>query len=179
MSSANVTAPKQVGLQATIADIAAGGAVALPAGTVIDQYRVLVISQTTAGQAITLPSPDDTSILYGIDVMNSGTASFTMFGVTITAQGKARFGWDGDSWSADTAPTQVNVVAESLTPTAQNTIPDLATPPAPGTVTRFYVNGERIDSGITVDASGVITVAPATLGYNIATSDKISVDYLV
>lgn len=66
-----------------------------------------------------------------------------------------------------------------LTPTAQNVIPNLSTIPSVASRVQISVNGIIETSGISVNASGVFTVTPATLGYNIETTDVVAAQYLV
>jgi hypothetical protein len=64
-----------------------------------------------------------------------------------------------------------------LTPTALNTIPTLSPVPLDSTKVLFFVNAALANPGITCDALGVVTVTPATLGYNVETDDQILVHY--
>lgn len=172
--------PKQVGLQAAIANMATGGAVVLPVATpqtVIEMYRAIRIAQTTAGQVITLPNPSDQSIMFDLQVSNTGSASFTMYGVTITAGGNATMYWNGTAWGPDVSPTQAGPTLVNLTPTAQNTIPNVGTAPRAGTPQEFFVNGILVPSGITMSALGAITYTAATVGYNIEVTDQLTVVY--
>lgn len=170
-------APKQYGLVELVGDMATGGPVVLANATNSEQLRAVVISQTTAGQTITLPNPLDTSVVMSIDVHNDGSAAFTMYGVTLTTDAMARFGWNGAMWVPDVAPTAGGPTREILTATAQNVLPSLAVAPIAGTVVKFYINGKHEVAGISSSAAGVITVVPATLGYNIETVDEVVVEY--
>lgn len=78
---------------ANITNKASGGSVGTAAATV-DVAGVLRVNQTTASQALTLPSPTSTTTDHRITVINVGSASFTMHGVTIPANGSADFMWN-------------------------------------------------------------------------------------
>lgn len=88
--------PKQLGKTAAIADMPTGGAITVT-GT-IEQYRALVLSQSTASQTVTLPTPSDATVVYGLDVANTGSTSVTVSGASIAADTTARFLWDGAAW---------------------------------------------------------------------------------
>lgn len=169
-------APKQVGLIEASGDLAAGGAVPLATASRIEQCRVVTIAQTTASQTATLPDPVDTSVLMSISVMNIGSADLTMYGVTISSGTSATFHWNGTAWTADVAASS-SATIEVLTPTADNTVPNASTAPAAGTPQLFFVNGDHVPAGITMDAAGAITVVPATVGYNVSATDTVTVQY--
>ena len=169
-------APKQVGLQTGLSDMATGGVITLP--NTIDEYRAIAIKQSTAAQVIELPKPVDTSIMYSVDVLNIGAETFTMYGVSLTVGGMARFTWDGGSaWLPDVAPVSVNESVELLNPTALNKVPSLSVAPRMGAPVKFFVNGLYETGGLTADAAGDITVVPANLTYNLMPSDDIVAVY--
>jgi hypothetical protein len=170
-------APKQVGLAITQPDMPTGGSIVLLPDTRSEQYRAFSVSQTTAGQSVAIPDPTDASIVFSLDVYNTGSVSFTIYGVTLTAGSFARFGWNGETWAPDVAPTSTGTVVENLTPTAQNTVPDVSSAPAAGTSAIFFVNGVLIPDGISMNVAGEISVSPATIGYNIETVDVVTVVY--
>ena len=169
-------APKQVGLVTASPDMPTGGAVALGALRA-EQHRALTVNQTTAGQAITLPAPVDATVIFGLDVHNIGSASFTLYGVTVTAGASARYSWNGTAYSADVAPTANGSTVEILTPSGQNAVPDVAVAPKAGSSAMFFVNGALATAGVSMDAAGVITVDPVALGYNVETVDRVTVVY--
>ena len=169
--------PKQVGLVEAVADLATGGAVTLATAARTEQLRAMTIAQTTAGQSVTLPDPTDTSVIFSLDVINIGSAAFTMYGVTVSANAKARFAWTGTAFVPDVAPTATGSTVETLTPTADNTVPNVATAPKAGTSQTFFVNGALVPAGITMDAAGAVTIVPATVGYNVSVTDTVTVIY--
>lgn len=67
----------------TITNIAGGGSIGT-APTTVDIASCIFITQTTAGQTLTLPTPTASSGQTVI-VYNNGTQSFTMLATTITA----------------------------------------------------------------------------------------------
>ena len=172
-------APKQIGLVSPINDLATGGVIALAVGLRIEQHRALLVDQTTAGQALTLPAPVDDSVVMALQVSNIGSAAFTMYGVTLSVASSATFYWNGTAWTADVAPTSVGAVVEALTPTAENAVPALASAPKTGTPVKFFVNGSYVTAGITSDAGGAITVDAAALGYNVDSVDTVTAEYYV
>jgi hypothetical protein len=177
----NPIAPKQIGLQAVdIADVAAGGNIPLPATTFIDQYRALSVKQTTASQTLTLPNPTDVSVLYSVNVTNTGTASFTIYGVDLAPNASTWVTWNGASaWTDDVQKAQPAIPkVEVLTPSAKNTVPDLAAAPKAGYPITYFVNGAYVPSGIT-NAGAVITYTAATVTYNLETFDTLTAYYYV
>lgn len=172
-------APKQVGLVVPINDMATGGAVALPVGLRIEQLRALTIGQTTAAQTISLPNPVDTSIVFGLQVSNTGSVSFVMYNVTLAPGTNGTYYWNGAAWGPDATPHAVNAVVEHLVPSGVNTVPALASARRTGTAAKVYVNGVLVSAGITVDLPGAVTVDPVALGYGVAPTDIVSVEYYV
>ena len=88
--------PKQLGRTATVADMPAGGAIVISGR--IEQYRALVVSQTTAGQTVTLPSPVDTSVILTVDVINAGTTAFSLNGFSVSPLSTVSVSWTGVAW---------------------------------------------------------------------------------
>ena len=170
---------KQIGVVEPIADLATGGAISLAVASRIEQVRAVTINQTTASQTITLPAPVDASVVFSLDVHNIGSAEFSLYGVSLAAGQMARYGWNGSAWAPDAAPTSVGATRETLVPTAQNTVPNLAAAPLSGSLVKVYCNGVHVVSGIAVSAAGAVTVTPATLGFNVETTDEIVVEYFV
>lgn len=169
-------APKQVGLVSAITDLATGGAIALGAGLRIEQHRALTINQTTAAQTATLPAPTDSTVIFALQVTNIGTAALTMYGTTLTSHTSATFYWDGTQWTTVVAASSMPTI-QTLTPTAQNTIPNVTTAPRAGSPAQFFVNGDFVASGLAMSAAGAITATAATVGYNIETTDRVTVVY--
>jgi hypothetical protein len=101
-------APKQLGLVFDSPDLPTGGVI-LTAGTV-SQYRVVLVEQTTAGQTISLPTPSDPTIVIGIDVVNTGTASFTISTSSVGIGTAARLIWNGSAWSEVGSTSDKNYV---------------------------------------------------------------------
>lgn len=100
---------KQVGGVLNVPDQATGGAITLHANNSIEQFRAVVITQTTAGQTLTLPDPKDTSIIFSVDLHNKGSASFTLLGQTIAAGSIVRPSWNGTAWILPTAAASKNI----------------------------------------------------------------------
>ena len=53
------------------------------AAAIDTDVRVITMAQTTGGLTFTLPSPSDTSVIVGIDVLYIGTAIFVMYGQSV------------------------------------------------------------------------------------------------
>lgn len=85
--------------------------------------------------------------------------------------------FSGAVWEMKQTPV---LVKEVLAVTAQNAITDLTNAPADGNDVTYFVNGVTVDvlagSGITL-AGQTATVVPATLGYNIETTDRVVASY--
>jgi len=81
----------------TIGDIPSGGDFALP-GTSVDVLTSFSISQTTAGQTISIPSPTNTTAGRIVTILNTGTTSFTMLGITLNIGAGLQAQWGGSAW---------------------------------------------------------------------------------
>ena len=171
-------APKQLGRTATIADMPTGGEVVISGR--IEQYRALVVSQTTAGQTLSLPDPVDTSVVFGLDVVNSGTEAFSFYGQDLATGASARASWDGTQWaalaggSASLTDTLLTAAANNVDLTAGNhdrvdgtsgmTVLDtvtLPTAPAVGEYGEFY-NGSTVALVLAKDAGDAYFGSPST-----------------
>lgn len=81
---------------------AGGGAIGTAAATV-DVASSFACNQTTAAQTLTLPAPTDTTPGRIVSVMNVGTTSFTMLGLTVTVAATPQTAgllaqWNGTAW---------------------------------------------------------------------------------
>ena len=65
-----------------ISDLATGGSITTAAN--INIYTAFNVNQTTAGQTLTLPTPTQNAVNKSVFVINSGSASFTVYGTTLT-----------------------------------------------------------------------------------------------
>jgi len=171
-------APKQVGLVGAVANQTVAGAITVVGS--IEQYRVLDFAQTTAGNlALTLPNPSDPTVQFVLDLINTGTANCTVQGFVLNASSAISLVWSGTAWLA--APTSSIAATESPSVTAQNTVSNLTGFPNVARPVAFFVNGIRVANGAGIALGGannqVVTVTPATLGYNIATTDSVVVTY--
>lgn len=167
-------APKQVGLVGVVANAVAGGVATFTGATNIEQLRLIDFNQTTAGQTFTLPAPADTSVQFVLDVVNTGTASFSLYGMTVGAGTGAMVAWSGTMWVVTPPASAANV--ETATITALNTVANLAGTPNTAKPISWFLNGARINSGISV-AGKAVTFTAATVGYNLQTSDELVVEY--
>lgn len=110
-----------------IADLAAGGAVGTAAATV-NIASTLVLNQTTANQALTLPAPTNTTAGRILFVTHNGAAAGTSVGGKLIATGETlTFVWDGNSWNGNASPliadfwrTITNVLPDGVTDTADS-----------------------------------------------------------
>jgi len=80
---------------------ATGGSIGT-AATTVDVGTIISVSQTTAGQTLTLPNPTDTTAGAVIIVVSASSAGFKINGTVLTAnngtQAKAMFVWTGAAW---------------------------------------------------------------------------------
>lgn len=81
-----------------ISDLSLGGNIGT-ASTTVDIASSFNINQATAGQAITLPNPTETTAGQLVVVSNTGSASFTMYGNLIAPNQRVLLNWDGASWN--------------------------------------------------------------------------------
>ncbi len=109
-------APKQIGLVYSIANIPTGvGSLTLPAGTTIEQYRAVVLNQTSTGAStVAFHTPTDATVIFGLDFINKGTQPLTISNIgVITAGATVRYEWTGAAYV--TAP--VGAASGSVTKT--------------------------------------------------------------
>jgi hypothetical protein len=83
-----------------IANQATGGNIGT-AATTVDVCSSFNVNQTTALQALTLPSPTDASAGLIAKVTNVGAVSFTLNGVAMPLLATTDFVWNGTAWSVD------------------------------------------------------------------------------
>ena len=88
--------PKQLGETASTVDMPTGGEVAVSG--YIELYRALTVSQTTASQSLTLPAPFDATVVFGLDVINTGSAAFSLHGTDLPPNNSMHITWDGSQW---------------------------------------------------------------------------------
>jgi hypothetical protein len=69
------------------------------AAATVDVKTAFTIPQTTAGRALTLPTPTVATAGRLVYIANTGSASFTLGGTTINAGSSAVFIWNGSVWS--------------------------------------------------------------------------------
>ena len=88
--------PREVGKVSSVANLTASGVIGT--ASVDTDVRVIAIAQTTAGLTFTLPNPSDTSAVIGLDVINTGTAAFTLYGTVVMPSTALRCAWTGTAW---------------------------------------------------------------------------------
>ena len=76
-----------------VADLPSGGSVGSA-----ESYTTFNVNQTTTGQTLTLATPGVATAGRIAYVNNVGTASFTMYGVTISSAKSQSYMWNGTSW---------------------------------------------------------------------------------
>ncbi len=79
----------------TVANMASGGAMAQAN---IDNYGIILLNQTTAGQTITLAAPTDTTAGKVLMFGNVGSQTFTYSGLSVTAGEGVILVWSGSAW---------------------------------------------------------------------------------
>lgn len=106
----------------TVANLASGGSIGTAPNTV-DQYQGAIVTQTTASQAITIPIPTGNCPKM-FWVVNGGTTSFTIDGVTIFVGQCIGFLFSGISvpnqgfiWSAMNAGVSLTTTTSTTTTT--------------------------------------------------------------
>ncbi len=133
-----------------VGNLATGGSVG-SAATTVDVKTTLNVNQTTASQALTLPIPTTTTAGRLIYVANVGTASFTMYGITIAINNSATFQWNGNNW----APLDTVNAGTGLTQVG-NTISSAA---ATSVVNDTNVQGSIAGNALTLSFAGQLSVA--------------------
>lgn len=167
----NINNKLTLGTPSQIANIAAGGNIGT-AATTVDYGSSFHINQTTAGQTLTLPNPTTSEVGQVVVVLNVGTASFTMHGVTVEATTGASFQWSGTAWIpyADvftSTPAKKYTTTVNLTAlTAQTITHNLALATASGYVATFIdANGNAVDlrtSALTVNSFAITSNVAVT-----------------
>lgn len=145
-----------------IADVVAGGAIGTAANTV-DASSSFHVTQTTAGQTLSLPVPTNPSVGQIVAVANLGTASFVMHGMTVEAGTGTLFQYDGTNWVplGDIAANrnyyaQHNFVALTGLVVTHNF--NLATPRQARVSVRDSVSGEDIMISVTAYSANDVTL---------------------
>lgn len=98
----------------TLTNFAANGAIGTAAATV-DAYTSINISQSSAGIALTIPAPTNTSAGRILQVSNTGTSPVTVGPTTIGIAQTAEFVYNGAAWTGSTS----GVTTVGATTTAQ------------------------------------------------------------
>ena len=80
-----------------IPNLASGGAIGAAPATV-DNASAFLVNQTTAGQALSLPSPSDPSVVRTAHVVNVGSQAFTVGGVSHAPGAAVQHLWHGTAW---------------------------------------------------------------------------------
>lgn len=93
--------------RSTLGNFPAGGVIGTAPNTV-DIASSFQITQTTAGQTLSLPVPSvpDNGVL--VDIINNGTASFIMHGATVAINSHTFFILNNGVWIAQSLPTVTN-----------------------------------------------------------------------
>jgi hypothetical protein len=80
-----------------IANLATGGVIGT-AATTVDVLASFNLSQSTAGQTVTLPSPTDPNGNKVVLLTNVGSASFNTYGAIVQPTQSTQIVWSGASW---------------------------------------------------------------------------------
>ena len=93
---------KQVGKTYTINNLPSGGVIGIPSDSV-DNARQINVTQTTAGQFLSLPDPTDIFVSYTSAVVNTGTVPFTLLGFLLPVGAATFLAWNAVTfrWSTD------------------------------------------------------------------------------
>lgn len=80
---------------ATVSNLSSGGSIGA-----MDNYSVALVNQTTSSQTLTIPDlVDSVPVGKTLIVCNVGSATFTMLGLSVTADHGIIVVWDGDEWN--------------------------------------------------------------------------------
>ena len=101
--------PREVGKVVSIANLTASGVIG--AASTVTDTRVVLLTQTTTGLTLTLPVPSDATVVGALDVVNLGTAAFTMYGIIVTPGSTLWCLWTGSAWETETIPFIKTTVA--------------------------------------------------------------------
>jgi hypothetical protein len=144
-----------------ITNIAANGAIGTAAATV-DIASQFNITQTTPNIVLTLPNPTNVLSGYMARVNNTGSASFTMYGVVIYPDQFADFTWDGNSWNKEAGggTTKIYRNVQNLSAGANVITHNLAlfTPFATIVQARDNATGEEIPLRVMLEATNTLTI---------------------
>jgi hypothetical protein len=97
----------------TVTNFAANGAIGTAAATV-DFRSGMVIPQTTAGIALTIPAPTNATAGRIFRIANTGTAQFTAGGFAVPASGYIDLLWNGTAWVNTPTGTNLFRVVQAL-----------------------------------------------------------------
>ncbi len=163
----------------TITDKPTGGAIGTAAATV-DAYTTFNVNQTTASQALTLPSPTTTTAGRIVYINNVGSTSFTMYGTTIGTSGSNAFIWNGSAWitTVSLSGSSVSVIGtiDSQTKSTDGGVisgnalyfqtADASFPGLVSTTTQTFAGAKTFNGNLTVSGSSTFTVGTGltTLG---------------
>jgi hypothetical protein len=115
----------QVLRSVVVANLATGGQIGTAAATV-DAKSTIILSQTTANQALTLPNPTNTTAGRLLYVTHNGTVPTTVAGKPISPGETLTFIWDGNTWNGNAAPIVADFWRSGVT---ASTLPDGVTDP--------------------------------------------------
>ena len=138
----------------TTTNFAANGSLGT-AATTVDLFSTVLIPQTTAGIAVTLPSPTNTTAGRRLVVGNTGTASITVGGTAIPSGQSIEYVWSGTAWLPLAVPTPTNFDFFRSGATA-STLPDGVTDTTDG-----IVHNGNIGIGVTTAFTDATTLAAA------------------
>lgn len=85
----------------------------LAASATVDKYTAFIVTQTTAGRTLTLPSPTVTTAGRVAYVTSSGssTSSFSLYGVTLAANTSHEYVWSGAAWISSGLTAEADTLA--------------------------------------------------------------------
>lgn len=169
-----INVPKNLALS----DFATGGVIGAATSTV-DIYQKFTITQTTAGQTLTLPTPSvsgNNKIAY-IANSSSSTVSFTVYGITLSAGSYATFIYDGGTWTppAGSGGSSPQVPAYTIQGNNTNATGNIANLTADETINAIN-NGTSTANSLAINRGGTgvraVTTSPTASQFSAWDANK-------
>jgi uncharacterized protein YjdB len=150
-----------------ISNLATGGNIGTAANTV-DKFSHFIVTQSTAGQVVTLPPPTNPVGSRWVMVENNGTSTaiFSLYNTTMNINQSHLLRWDGTNWGNAIGSNTIPVTSVSVSPTSGSLVAAFPTQPTlqltqtvlPANATNPSVTWSSNNTNVaTVNASGLVT----------------------